>query len=112
MKRFIRVYPGLSAIFVTLVVSGCAELHWRKDGADAAALERDLMDCRSRAARLAGPALILPSDVVGVDERGRAVMGRAGRLDTERLLHEHDLTGACMREKGYELAPAAKDRDP
>jgi len=42
---------------------------------------------------------------IGMDSRGRAVMGRAGSYDTERALLEHDLTRVCMHERGYKLEP-------
>jgi hypothetical protein len=44
-----------------------------------------------------------------VDALGRPLMGASNRLDTERMLLEHDLLGVCMRNKGYELVPV-KDR--
>jgi hypothetical protein len=98
------------ALLLAALAAGCAQLRWHKAGADAAALERDLMECQVRATRLAGPAVLFAPDVVGVDERGRVVMGRSSRLESDRLMLEHDLTGACMRERGYELVPVNKKK--
>jgi len=99
---------ALAAIFA----AGCSQLRWHKDGADPAVLERDLTECQDNArlrarheAPLFGQA---PPAPVGMDVRGRVVTGNAGRYDTDRALMENDFTRACMRDKGYELAPVEK----
>jgi len=101
----------LAAVAV-IVLAACAPLEWRKDGADAAAKKRDIGECqddaRQRARREAPLFGQPPPAPVGMDSRGRAVTGRAARYDTDRALIEHDLTRACMRERGYELAPVEK----
>jgi len=100
----------LAAAAAIVLTSACAPLHWQKDGAGPAALQHDLAECRDQArlrARSEAPLFGQPPPApVGMDSRGRAVTGRAGRYDTDRALIEHDLTRACMGERGYELAPA------
>jgi hypothetical protein len=104
----IGVYRRPSAILI-LLIAACAPLEWRKDGADATALERDVGECQSQAiarAQHEAPLFGFPRPpVIGMDTRGRVVTGHAGRYDTDRAILEHDLTRACMRERGYELAP-------
>ena len=103
---------GWAAIVCLLFAAGCADLRWHKDGADAAALERDLGECqqqaRAQAARESWSPWLAGSPVIGVDAQGRANLSQPGRLDTDRFLREHDLARACMRGRGYELVPAEK----
>lgn len=107
-----RVYLPLSAIAAALIATGCAELRWHKEGAGTAALGRDYTECqqqaRLRAYRSAGAFVPDSPRVVGVDAQGRRLIGSSSHLDTDRLLLEHDLLGACMRGKGYALVPAEK----
>jgi hypothetical protein len=95
------------AAFLT---AGCSGLRWHKESADAATLERDLGECQGQArlrAQHEAPLFGLPRPpVVGMDVQGRVVTGHAGRYDTDRAILEHDLTRACMQERGYGLAPA------
>jgi hypothetical protein len=99
-----------SAVILALLCTSCAPLEWRKSGADAAATARDVDECRDQArsrAQQEAPLFGMPRPpVVGMDTRGRIVTGQAGRYDTERALLEHDFMRICMRERGYELAPA------
>jgi len=93
-----------------MLAAGCAELRWHKDGADAAALERDLAECRqqaqARAERLSTPKSGTGPRVVGVDGKGRAVISQPGQIDTGQFVAEHDLTRHCMGQKGWKLVPA------
>ena len=99
-------------LLLALPAAGCAELRWHKDGMDAAALERDLGECRqqarAQAARDSWSHGISRPPVVGVDAQGRAILSQPGRIDTDRFLMEHDLARFCMRNRGYELAPVEK----
>jgi hypothetical protein len=96
----------------TLLVAagGCAPLRWDKPGADAAALERDLEQCRqiarAEAARRAWPFKLTAARVIGFDRGGRPIVVQPFPHETERFLEEHDLARACMRGKGYALVPA------
>ncbi len=119
MRRFI-VYPNMkTACVATLLlaafVAGCAELRWRKDGADAAALERDLGACqqlaRLRAFREASPFGRASGLVIGANARGISIATYPDPVETERFLLEYDLTRACMRERGYDLVPVRKEGD-
>lgn len=102
---------SLAAILV-LLSAACADLRWHKADADAAATERDIAECQARArsrAQHEAPLFGMPRPpVIGTDVQGRIVTGQAGRHDTDRAMLEHDFMRACMRERGYELAPAAK----
>ena len=108
----IGVNRRASAVALVFLVAACAPLEWRKDGTDAAALQRDQSECQDEArlrARVEAPLFGQPPPApVGMDNRGRAVTGRAARYDTDRALAEHDLTRACMEGRGYELAPVEK----
>ena len=96
-----------------LLFAGCADLQWQKEGASPAALQRDQSECQDQArlrARVEAPLFGQPPPApVGMDSRGRVVTGRAARYDTDRALAEHDLTRACMVERGYELMPKMRD---
>lgn len=93
-----------------ILLAGCADLRWHREGASAAALERDLAECRSEARFRAGPDAGTPGAglprLVGLDALGRPMMTTPGRLDSDRFLVEHDLTRHCMDRKGYALVPA------
>ncbi len=108
----IGVNRRASAAVLALLCAACAPLEWRKDGADAAAIERDAAECQAQAranARHEAPLFGMPQPpVVGMDARGRVVTGHANRYDTERALLEHDLMRQCMTQRGYELAPAER----
>jgi len=97
------------AAILVLLSAACAPLEWHKAGADDAATGREVAECQSLAiarAQHEAPLFGMPRPpVVGADVRGRVVTGHAGRYDTDRALLEHDLMRACMRERGYELAP-------
>ena len=108
-----RIYPILSASAIAaLLATGCAGVRWHKEGTDAAALDRDLVECQARArvrsAHEAGPVLLPRPGAVGMDARGRVVMDQTNAQETDRVLLEHDLTRACMGEKGYQLVSAKK----
>ncbi|HET9404692.1 MAG TPA: hypothetical protein VFO57_08925 [Burkholderiales bacterium] len=107
--RVIGVHRRSSAaVLILIFAAGCAPLHWHKDGAEAATLERDVSECRNQArmrARAAAPLFGQPPPApVGMDSRGQVATGRAARYDTDRALLEHDYMRACMLERGYELA--------
>ena len=102
----IRVHLCLSAVALALL-AGCADLRWSKPGVDAARMEEDMAQCRSEARlqvdRVAAPRAPLLPPTVGVDSLGRPVPVPARARTEDPLLMEQDLTGACMRRKGYEL---------
>jgi hypothetical protein len=93
-----------------VVSTGCAEMRWSKAGVDSAKLEEDLAQCRSearlQASREALPRMPGPGPVLRADPTGRPVVAQPGSRGTDSLVLEQDLTGSCMRGKGYALAPA------
>ena len=110
---FIRVYPCLSVVALSgLLLAGCADLRWHKDGADEAALERDLTECRQQgrmqAERQAVPPTTGGTRIVGVDRLGRPIIGQPEQLESNRAMVEHDLTRHCMSQRGYKLVSAEK----
>jgi hypothetical protein len=100
----------LPLVVVILAITGCAEMRWSKTGVDSARLEEDLAQCRGearlQAAREATPRVPGSPRVVAMDSMGRPVAAPPMARATDPLLLEQDLTGACMRGKGYALAPA------
>ncbi len=108
----ISVYLRLSAVALALHAVGCAELRWSKPGADSAKLEEDLGQCRGEA-RIQASRVSLPRSAglpptVGTDPMGRPVPAQSRSRTEDPMLLEQDLTGSCMRGKGYALAPAAQ----
>jgi hypothetical protein len=106
---FIRVCLRLSAVAVISLTTGCAEMRWSKPGADSAKLEEDLAQCRGEA-RLQATRESLPrmpgsSPALRTDSTGRPAVAQAGSRGTDTLVLEQELTGSCMRGKGYALAP-------
>ena len=105
-------YQYVAAGLLAAFASGCADLRWHKEAADAATLERDLGECqqqaRAQVVRESWTHGISSPPIIGVDGRGRAVLSQPGRVDTDRFLMEHDLERFCMRNRGYELVPAEK----
>ncbi len=95
-----------------LLAAGCAEMEWHKAGVDEATLERDADECRQvgrlQASRQALPPGYDAPRIVGVDAQNRPIVSTPGRVDTDRFMAEHDITRQCMAQRGYELAPAAK----
>lgn len=86
-------------------------MRWSKPGVGPAKLEEDLAQCRGEA-RLVASRESLPrtpssSPAIRADATGRPVVAPPASRGTDTLVLEQDLTGACMRGKGYELAPVA-----
>jgi hypothetical protein len=100
MFRFLHI-AGLAAL--ALVFQGCAEMHWIKPGADAAAVSRDLDACRALALKGSGPALAPAGSSEGVADRGapRVMSPTAGT--NERFVAEHEAASRCMTARGYKL---------
>lgn len=91
-----------------LLLTACADLHWQKPGADTVALDRDLDQCALQArldARRAETPRLDSALMFRADPQGRPVVVPSTTRDTDRYLAERDFTGACMRGRGYVLAP-------
>ena len=104
----------LAAAAVLALSTGCAEMSWHRAGADAAAIENDLRDCRDHAraysARFAWPFPDSGGRLVATDRAGRPVVSPYPYrtwLENDRSVLESELIGECMRNKGYVLAPAS-----
>jgi hypothetical protein len=99
-----RVFPPLAILVLTFFFTGCAEVAWRKEGADQAATERDEMECQAiarRNAQRSGPVALPP---VG-DPRFGPPMGTS---QSDRLMQANEDMTDCMKGRGYRLAPAGK----
>ena len=97
------------AVAVSLPLgAACTTLHWEKRGADAATLALDLEDC-ARTARLEARRQELPRFgsplTIRADPQGNPVVVPDTTRDADRFRLEQDLTGACMRGKGYARVP-------
>ena len=97
---------------VVVLAAGCAELRWSKSGTDSAKLEQDLTQCRGeariQASRVSLPRAAGMPPTVGTDPMGRPVPAQSRSRTDDPMLLEQDLASACMRGKGYELAPVAQ----
>lgn len=107
------------AVALLCLAAGCAELRWHRSGSDFTTLELDLSECRRLArADAAGLAWPFPGNtvrLVAADRAGRPVITPYPYptwLDTDRLVLESELVGACMRKRGYSLAPAETSARP
>jgi hypothetical protein len=83
-------------------------MRWSKPGTDAPRMEEDLAQCRGEARLQAARASLPRTTAVPqllTDPGGRPVPGPTRSRTDDPMLLEQDLTGACMRRNGYELAP-------
>ena len=103
--------PILAALVAAaiLIAGGCAEMRWTKPGADAAAVSRDVDDCRANALARAGPrGPGIPSQDAQVIDRGASPMAsRPAGTSNDRFIAEHEDVRACMVRRGYQLQPAS-----
>jgi hypothetical protein len=93
------------AAAIALIVQGCSSMQWSKPGADAAAVSRDIDQCRAQALR--GTPAVSPVGSPEARTDGRrpgALAPTAG--SSERFIDEHEVVSACMLRRGYELRPA------
>jgi hypothetical protein len=114
MNSPICVNLRLSAVAVAVLLAGCANLRWHKDGADAAALERDLGECQqqahAQAVRQSWSYGLSSPPIIGVDAQGHALLSQPRRTDSDLFFMEHDLERICMRGRGYQLLPVEKPK--
>jgi len=99
----------LAALTAVALSAACAEMHWSKPGADSAKLEEDLAQCRGearlQASRESVPRTPGSPQAIRADAAGRPIVAPPASRGTDTLVLEQDLTGSCMRGKGYALAP-------
>lgn len=102
--------PYAVILSLAVVLGGCAQPYWRKEGADREALRQDLAQCsqeaRLRAERYAWPGGPPATRIIGVDAYGVPIVAYSYSFESERFILEHDFTRSCMLGKGYRLAPA------
>jgi len=100
----------LAAAAAIVLAAGCASLQWHKPGTDAAALARDLAECRhsgrTQAQTETLPRAFTSPTPLATTPRAQPVVIGSNQRDADILLLEQDLTRACMEGKGYRLVPA------
>ncbi|HLX79776.1 MAG TPA: hypothetical protein VKS43_04255 [Burkholderiales bacterium] len=90
-------------LLFTLALVSCGEMAWQKADGDQSTLAQDRAACeRGTRDRSGGSAAILPP--TGIDPR----LGPTGPSQADVVMKESQMTGACMRAKGYVLVPASK----
>lgn len=91
-------------LLFAFALASCAELRWHKAGAEPAALSRDLSECRAlaqeRTQRMWGAAPPASSDP--------RFGAPSAPSQADLRLQESQAVSACMRQRGYVLAPADK----
>jgi hypothetical protein len=99
--------PIRPALFVlpALLAAACAAPEWHRPGAPPDQVREDFAACRAAAAERMARAAAPAAPQVQLDPRFGAT---DPYRPAERRLEEERLVDACMREKGYTLAPAPR----
>ena len=99
----IRLPYALIPALLASMLSGCADLHWTKPGADATAVSRDLDACRAVALSTAAAPVAPSASTESVTDHGRprAMQPTAG--SNERFVAEQETIRRCMASRGYAL---------
>ena len=99
----IRLPHVLAAVALTSMLHACADLHWTKPGADAAAVSRDMDACRAMALKAAAAPVAPAGSTEAVTDhaRPRAMQPSAG--SNERFVAEQEVIRRCMTHRGYAL---------
>ena len=95
--------PALRCAAVAVLLGGCASGQWAKPGADAAAVSRDLDECRGVALGRSGPPVVAPRSSESVTDLGRAGTMQPAAGSNERFVAEHEAATRCMHKRGYQL---------
>jgi len=82
-------------------------MRWEKPGADAEARARDLDECRAAASDESNRNYY-PASGVQSSSTWRWPTEWPQRAESQRFYAETNLTRFCMRNKGWELAPASR----
>ncbi len=98
-----RRRAALLGLALAAALAGCADLRWSKPGADDAAMAGDLAACDRLAQERAARAGNLGLPPLGDPRFG----GPGGPSQVEQRMLERQALEACMRAKGYRLAPPA-----
>ena len=90
-----------------LLLAACDQpMRWEKPGADAEARARDLDECRAAASDESNRNYYPASGVA--PDSWRWPSNWPQRPESQRFYAETNLTRFCMRNKGWELAPASR----
>ncbi|MDW8469380.1 MAG: hypothetical protein RML56_10795 [Burkholderiales bacterium] len=101
--------PGrrLHLALLPLLACGCAAPRGQRSGASPDESREDLAACRAAAAERIARTAPATAPPMQIDPRFGAT---EPQRPAERRMEEERLVDACMREKGYRLAPAAPQR--
>jgi hypothetical protein len=87
-------------LLFALALASCGEMRWQKPGGDDASLVQDQAACDRKARDMYGnPNALLPP--AGISPR----FGPTAPTQTDVVMRESQVSGACMRDKGYVLVP-------
>lgn len=92
-------------LLAALLVAACAAPEWQRPGASPDQVREDLAACRAAARERMARSTPAAAPQVQLDPRFGAT---EPHRPAERRLKEERLVDACMREKGYTLAPAPR----
>ena len=96
-----RPAPTLLAAAALLALAACAPVHWQKKDGDNSALAQDLAACRKLGLeRSAAMGTSVPRSEIS------PVFGPTGPSPADARMQETQVVTACMRQRGYVLAPA------
>ena len=94
-----RPAPALLAVAL-LALASCAQVHWQKKDGDNSALAQDLAACRRLGLeRSAAMGTSVPRSEIS------PVFGPTGPSPADARMQEAQVVTACMRQRGYVLAP-------
>jgi len=95
-----RPIPALLAAAALLALASCAQVHWQKKDGDNSALAQDLAACRRLGLeRSAAMGTSMPRSEIS------PVFGPTGPSPADARMQEAQVVTACMRQRGYVLAP-------
>ena len=95
-----RPAPALLAAAALLALASCTQVHWQKKDGDNSALSQDLAACRKLGLeRSAAMGTSMPRSEIS------PVFGPTGPSPADARMQEAQVVTACMRQRGYVLAP-------
>jgi hypothetical protein len=109
-----RVEAPAKAVLACVVLLGaCASEEWRKENGEAAT-QQVISECTQQAMARASAEALASGTYVGVPggtgaRTGRTELPRDQAPPSNTGIQEQTFFNLCMREKGYELVPAARE---
>ena len=95
-----RPVPALLAAAALAALAACAEVHWQKKDGDNSSLANDLAACRRAGLeRSMAMGTAIPRTEIS------PVFGPTGPSPADARMQEAQVVNACMRQRGYVLAP-------